>query len=314
MQWIAILVLAIALAAVALVTERRHRRLGRRLRAAEAAARRAQGELIMTRRELYGARGLAASGGTASGGGALVLRSQFGEDAFLLDLFAGQREGFFVEAGAYDGLALSATSVFESLGWRGLLVEPLPDRFEQCVRNRPRSKVERYALGGANASGTTTFEVAEGAGILDMASQRSMGEHQRTWVEGQHGTFRRIEVPLASLDSLLTQAMREVSPGRSVVDLVVLDVEGAEAEALRGLDAARFGVRVFVVEDLTCGEDVVIPGMLRERGYVEAVRYGHNRVYLRLADRDLIRRARALLAETEIAAPGFWDASAGALA
>jgi FkbM family methyltransferase len=307
MQWIAISVLAAAMLAFALVTERRHRRQSRRVRAAEAAARRAQGELIMTRRELYAARALR----TDVPGTPPVLRSQFGEDAFLLDLFAGQQTGFFVEAGAYDGLTLSTTSVLESLGWRGLLVEPLPDRFEQCSRNRPRSRVERFALGGPNASGTTTFEVAQGQGILDMASQRSVGEHQRKWVEGQQGTFRRIEVPLASLDSLLTPTLRDLSPSRGIVDLVVLDVEGAEAEALRGLDTARFGVRVFVIEDLTGGDDVIIPGMLRERGYVEAVRYGHNRVYLRLADHALIHRARALLAETDIAAPGFWEATAG---
>ena len=43
--------------------------------------------------------------------------------------------GFFVEAGAYDGEAFSNTLFFElKKNWTGLLVEPNPDAFEMLIR------------------------------------------------------------------------------------------------------------------------------------------------------------------------------------
>src|SRR6516225_8771930 len=48
------------------------------------------------------------------------------------------RNGFFVEAGANDGLAQSNTYWFEQFrGWRGLLIEAVPEKAAACRRNRP---------------------------------------------------------------------------------------------------------------------------------------------------------------------------------
>jgi hypothetical protein len=48
--------------------------------------------------------------------------------------------GFFFEAGANDGVRQSNTLYFEeSRGWRGILVEPIPNRFLDCVVNRPKA-------------------------------------------------------------------------------------------------------------------------------------------------------------------------------
>ena len=42
------------------------------------------------------------------------------------------RNGFFIEAGAYDGEFLSNTLFFElKQRWTGLLIEPNPDAFEE---------------------------------------------------------------------------------------------------------------------------------------------------------------------------------------
>ena len=48
----------------------------------------------------------------------------------LVKLFGRSKRGFFIEAGAYNGVELSNTLYFEkNLGWTGLLVEPNPDAF-----------------------------------------------------------------------------------------------------------------------------------------------------------------------------------------
>ena len=63
--------------------------------------------------------------------------AQDGEDVLLAELFGYKTDGFFIEIGAYDGLYLSNSYFFEQLGWRGLLVEPLPEKAAACRRNRP---------------------------------------------------------------------------------------------------------------------------------------------------------------------------------
>ena len=62
-----------------------------------------------------------------------------------------KRRGFFVEAGANDGVSQSNTLYFERyLGWRGLLIEPIPELWEKCRRNRPKAIVEKCALVSLN--------------------------------------------------------------------------------------------------------------------------------------------------------------------
>jgi len=73
----------------------------------------------------------------------------FGLDQLDLKLalyvkFAG---GFFVEAGANDGITQSNTALLARYrGWRGLLVEPVPELAARCRAQRPESIVEQAAL------------------------------------------------------------------------------------------------------------------------------------------------------------------------
>ncbi|MEA2249447.1 MAG: hypothetical protein QOH46_3976, partial [Solirubrobacteraceae bacterium] len=55
--------------------------------------------------------------------------------------------GFFVEAGANDGISQSNTLFYARYrGWRGLLVEPIPELAARCRVLRPESTVEQAAL------------------------------------------------------------------------------------------------------------------------------------------------------------------------
>src|SRR5436190_1037191 len=57
------------------------------------------------------------------------------------------RNGFFIEAGANDGIAQSNTLYFEKyFGWTGLLIEPIPELAQRCRKNRPGCVTENCAL------------------------------------------------------------------------------------------------------------------------------------------------------------------------
>ena len=68
-----------------------------------------------------------------------IFQGQF-KQARIVDLFYNQSKtnGFFFEAGAYDGVAVSNSLFFElNRGWTGLLVEAHPDNYERLLdKNR----------------------------------------------------------------------------------------------------------------------------------------------------------------------------------
>ncbi len=51
-----------------------------------------------------------------------------------------QKEGFFIEAGAFDGEIYSNSLYYElKQGWTGLLVEPNPDALSDLVKTQSQS-------------------------------------------------------------------------------------------------------------------------------------------------------------------------------
>lgn len=155
-------------------------------------------------------------------------------------------EGFFVEAGANDGLDQSNTAYFEKFrGWRGVLVEPVPRLAARCRANRPRSLVVEAALVDV-AFGSPTIRMTD-CGLMSsvagsMHSDVERSEHLRIGSQIQGIEPVDIEVPARTLNSILD----EVKPQR--FDLLSLDVEGFELQVLRGLDLDRWAPDYVLVE------------------------------------------------------------------
>lgn len=64
------------------------------------------------------------------------LKGQYDQAEIVSDLFKDQKNGFFIEAGAYDGEVFSNSLYYEvTHGWKGLLVEPNPDALKDLVNN-----------------------------------------------------------------------------------------------------------------------------------------------------------------------------------
>ena len=59
------------------------------------------------------------------------LEGQYGQAKAVEKIFRGKKNGFFIEAGAFDGENFSNTLLFElKHNWTGLLVEPNPDLYQ----------------------------------------------------------------------------------------------------------------------------------------------------------------------------------------
>ncbi len=219
----------------------------------------------------------------------IEFRSQFAEDVAIYDLLDCHSGGFYIEVGAFDGKHFAVTWMLDALGWDGLLIEPLPERYEQCVKNRPFAQVVHAALSNRKATGTAPFTQVEGDGVNGMFSFLSTAEAHIEMLKQSNVTTRTFQVPVTHLDKLLSEHPKK--PTR--VDVAVIDVEGGEVDVLEGFDLERWKPRVMLLEDNQQGRDPRLTQWMEKNakvyqqvGWVEM-----SRVYVRSDDKEVMTRA-----------------------
>jgi FkbM family methyltransferase len=212
----------------------------------------------------------------AVGDESLSKPAMHGMDARLAELLG--RDGYFVEAGAYDGYTQSNTYYLERFrGWRGLLVEPVPVMYREAVRDRPRSQVVNCALVAPEDAGRPV-RLRFGGKMTVVAGTRGSAELDAAWAGATLARGARDVYEFEAPGRTLSELLDEVRAPE--VDLMCLDVEGYEEQVLRGLDLARHAPRHLLVE---AHED-------EERRRVEAV-LGDRYVFMeRLSPTDVLYR------------------------
>jgi len=161
-----------------------------------------------------------------------------------------QRNGFFVELGANDGITYSNTLYFEkNRGWRGILIEPIPHNYLNCLENRSEKNLifcgacvsfeyeERFVeIAYANMMSIATGVESD---VIDSkahaeSGQKFLGKSSKVF------TFGAIAI---TLNELLLEAQAPTS-----IDFLSLDVEGAEIEVLKGVDHSKFRFKYMCIE------------------------------------------------------------------
>lgn len=139
------------------------------------------------------------------------------------------RDGFFIEAGANDGLFQSNTALLEqAFGWSGILIEPAPTAYERCRANR-RAAVHNCALVAFD------FDQETVSGDFDGYPMGSVGGERL-------GRTNEYTVPARTLQSIIDEY------GVDHVDFLSLDAEGYELQILRGCDFTRVEFSYMLIE------------------------------------------------------------------
>ncbi len=191
-----------------------------------------------------------------------------------LDRYLPQGTGVFVEVGAFDGYRYSNTYFLERFrGWHGVLIEPIPESFRRCVRERPRSQVFNYALVAPGGPSTLTMSFG-GPLSAERSKPRLKTELDPGICYGWEETYE-VTVPARSLTAVLEEAAVKS------IDFLALDVEGAEVDALRGLDLDRYAPRYLLVE--TNGAQQAIADILAPR-FLFVEHFSENDAFYRRRD------------------------------
>ncbi|MEB3312079.1 MAG: FkbM family methyltransferase [Snowella sp.] len=158
-------------------------------------------------------------------------------------------KGFYIEVGANNGYQYSNTYYLAKLRqWRGILIEPIPEIYDECVRERPESIVLNCALVSEDyPHSTVTMKYANmmslGSG-LSRKNEQEEDEHiaQGMIWETKHTSTYQIDVPCRTLTSILDEYKIQE------IDLFSLDVEGAELTVLKGLDFSQYRPKFILIE------------------------------------------------------------------
>jgi FkbM family methyltransferase len=155
------------------------------------------------------------------------------EQQLVGDFFGAETAGFFVDVGANHPHTGSQSFHLERRGWRGVLIEPLPDLAAQLRRTR-QAKVFAVACSSPEKAGRRLpYHVAGAMSALDRDRMAPGSRPQRV-----------IDVEVRTLDDVLADA-----GAPTPIDFLSIDVEGHEVEVLRGFDFAHWRPRLILIED-----------------------------------------------------------------
>jgi len=206
---------------------------------------------------------------------------QNGEDRVLWSLFKPGYCGKYVDVGSLDGKVFSNTYSFDLAGWSGLCVEAHSSYISSLCRNRSATVV--HAAATSRDSESIDF-YAYPRGSLSTIHNEEIQYLQNRF--RATSSWEKVSVPGRTVNSMLQEARID-----SPIDVVSIDVEGAELDVLQGFDLAKYAPRVMVLEHMTAEKLRSVVQYLKGFGYVPATSISNNTFYCKKEDVATIANA-----------------------
>ena len=158
------------------------------------------------------------------------------EDFHLWRALGDVRNGFYVDVGGGHPVYDNVSFAFYLCGWRGITVEPNPALAALARAVRPRDHLYE-GLCGATSGEATLYLQREFHGL-----STTVAEHAQAAEKEVKRTAEAVRLPMTTLAALCEHH------APASFEFLKVDVEGAEADVLRGADLSRFRPKIIVVE------------------------------------------------------------------
>lgn len=204
--------------------------------------------------------------------------AQCQEDIFLNEnIFKNKKNGVYIELGALDGVLYSNTKFFEdSLNWKGILIEPHPEKFKLLKKNRPNN----FLFNNLVSCHKELLEFRyfeDGCAAVSGVENTLPQSHFDIYYENDEKKSlpqNKIFIKPKSLTEIVK------STKLTHIDLLSLDVEGHEYEVLKSWD---FSIPIDVILIETLGvepeKDELCRKILIQNNYKFITKYRHNEIF-----------------------------------
>lgn len=166
-------------------------------------------------------------------------KAQIFQDLYVTYKLGQQKNGFFVEFGAMDGMFLSNTYYLESaFGWRGILAEPYP-KWGHSLKTNRKAKIDQRCVWDQSG---LKLEFVAATQYPELSSLAMFADTDH------HAEARRVNAQTFMVDTISLNDLLAEHNAPRVIDYLSVDTEGSELAILRSFDFDRFQTRVITVE------------------------------------------------------------------
>lgn len=218
-----------------------------------------------------------------------VYYAQNREDLILSAFFSDVDSGFYVDVGAYDPDDDSVTRLFYENGWKGINIEPQPDRIGAFHDRRPNDI--NLGIGVSDKKGTLKLRSYRNQGLSTFQEKVKQKYQRKAYTSKQTEVYSDLEVEVKRLDEILGEHKA------NHINFLKVDVEGYEYEVLKGNDWNRFRPEVICIESNNKIKDW--SSILESNGYGLVFNDGLNDYYVDLnsSKRNHFEYVRVVLTE-----------------
>jgi FkbM family methyltransferase len=194
------------------------------------------------------------------------------EDLYIYRCFGKLKRGTIVDVGAHDPILDSVSYSFYLRGWKCINIEPLQEKYEKLLSERPNDINLNFAIGTSEKI-IKLFNV-EYSGGLSTTKSEMLAQHAHKGY-----LIKEVSVIQVTLQSVLKKHLKIRE-----FEVLKIDVEGAEEEVLKSLDFLTFQPKLVIIEATIPGTQ--IPNYDQWEHILNAASYkfahfdGSNRYYL----------------------------------
>ena len=161
--------------------------------------------------------------------------SMDGEDIFIVEYFRKKNNGFYIDVGCYHPIHRNNTYLLHKKGWSGINIDIHQFSIDLFNYLRPDDVNLNCAISNKNEV-TEMFYQKE-------LSQISTIEKQQAKIAFQ-GNIKKSKIQSLTLDALL----EKINFTDKKLDLLDIDVEGADLKVLKGFNIEKFKPELICVE------------------------------------------------------------------
>ena len=158
-----------------------------------------------------------------------------GEDLFINDYFKNKSNGFYIDVGCYHPIHRNNTFLLHKNGWHGINIDI--HKFSIDLFNYLRPNDFNYNLAVSNKNQ-----------VIDMYFQKKLS--QLSTIEEEQakkvfqGNIKKLKIDAVTLDSIL----ENINTDSLKIDLLDIDVEGADFKVLEGFSIEKYKPELICIE------------------------------------------------------------------